>query len=588
MSEGTQRRLAAIVSVDVVGYSRLMGVDEIGTLETLRTHRTELIDALIAEHGGRIVKTMGDGLLLEFPSVVQATQCVIEFQQGMAERNQGIDEDRRITFRIGVNLGDIIIDGEDILGDGVNIAARLQEIAEPGGVAISGRVHDDVRDRLDAVFKDTGEQELKNIARPVQVWHWSHAATSIAAARETVGDVALPLPDKPSIAVLPFNNMSSDPEQEYFADGISEDIITDLSKIASLFVIARNSSFVYKGKLVDVPTVAKELGVRFILEGSVRRGGSRVRVNAQLIDAETGGHLWAERYDRELTDIFAVQDEVTANIVQALAVTLGEDEERRVGKKGTDNLVAYECVLRGRELFMLTRREEAKQAKEILEQAIELDAGFGVAYAYLALTHMLDYTNGWSEDPQASQALAYDLAKRGVELTPDDAHAHIALGSVSLSLRRHEEAIAEAERAVQLDPNYAHGLFELGWYLQYAGRAAEALGYFDRAVRLDPHHADIFLHFMAQAYFQLDRYDEAVELLRRRLVRNPQSDSSRMLLAACYGCLEKHDAAHLVWDEIKEINPDFSIDQRRQVLPYKNSENFEQIVNGLRKAGLPV
>ncbi len=265
MSDGIQRRLAAIVSVDVVGYSRLMGSDEIGTLETLRTHRSELIDALIAEHGGRIVKTMGDGLLLEFPSVVQATQCVIEFQQGMADRNQGIDGDRRITFRIGVNPGDIIIDGEDILGDGVNISARLQEIAEPGGVAISGRVHDDVRDRLDAVFKDTGEQELKNIARPVQVWHWSHAATSIAAARETVGDEALPLPDKPSIAVLPFNNMSSDPEQEYFADGISEDIITDLSKIASLFVIARNSSFVYKGKSVDIPTVAKELGVRFIL-----------------------------------------------------------------------------------------------------------------------------------------------------------------------------------------------------------------------------------------------------------------------------------------------------------------------------------
>jgi TolB-like protein len=398
----------------------------------------------------------------------------------------------------------------------------------------------------------------------------------------------LPLPDKPSIAVLPFNNMSSDPEQEYFADGISEDIITDLSKIAGLFVIARNSSFVYKGKSVDTSTVAKELGVRFILEGSVRRGGSRVRVNAQLIEAETGGHLWAERYDRDLTDIFTVQDEVTANIVQALAVTLGEDEEKRVGKKGTENLAAYECVLRGRELFLLTRREEAKQAKEILEQAIELDAGFGVAYAYLSLTHMLDYINGWSEDPQASQTLAYDLAKRGVELAPDDALAHIALGSASLSLRRHKEAIAEAERAVQLDPNYAHGLFELGWYLQYAGRADEALGYFDRAVRLDPHHADVFLHFMAQAYFQLDRYDEAVELLRRRLVRNPQSDSSRMLLAACYGYLEKHDAAHLLWDEIKEINPDFSIDQRRQVLPYKNPENFEQIVNGLRKAGLPV
>ena len=577
--EDIERRLAAIMSADVAGYSRLMGTDEAGTLSALKALRRDVFAPQVAAHKGRVVKLMGDGALVEFPSIVNAVDCAIAVQRVLAGRN----EDSPIKLRIGINLGDIIIEGSDIYGDGVNVAARIQEVADPGGIALSGAAFDQVEGKVEVAFEDTGEHDLKNIAKPVRVWRWSDGGDVAL----TGGAEPLPLPDKPSIAVLPFNNMSSDPEQEYFADGISEDIITDLSKIASLFVIARNSSFIYKGKSVDIPTIAKELGVRFILEGSVRRGGNRVRINSQLIEAETGGHLWAERYDRDLTDIFTVQDEVTANIVQALAVTLGEDEEKRVGKKGTENLAAYECVLRGRELFLLTRREEAKQAKEILEQAIELDAGFGVAYAYLSLTHMLDYINGWSEDPQASQTLAYDLAKRGVELAPDDALAHIALGSASLSLRRHKEAIAEAERAVQLDPNYAHGLFELGWYLQYAGRAAEALGYFDRAVRLDPHHADVFLHFMAQAYFQLDRYDEAVELLRRRLVRNPQSDSSRMLLAACYGYLEKHDAAHLLWDEIKEINPDFSIDQRRQVLPYKNPENFEQIVNGLRKAGLP-
>jgi len=577
--EDIERRLAAIMSADVAGFSRLMGKDEAGTLSALKALRRDVFAPQVAAHKGRVVKLMGDGALVEFPSIVNAVDCAIAVQRVLARRN----EDSPIKLRIGINLGDIIIEGSDIYGDGVNVAARIQEVADPGGIALSGAAFDQVEGKVEVAFEDTGEHDLKNIAKPVRVWRWSDGGDVAL----TGGAEPLPLPDKPSIAVLPFNNMSSDPEQEYFADGISEDIITDLSKIAGLFVIARNSSFVYKGKSVDTSTVAKELGVRFILEGSVRRGGSRVRVNAQLIEAETGGHLWAERYDRDLTDIFTVQDEVTANIVQALAVTLGEGEEKRVGKKGTVNFAAYECVLRGRELFMLTRREETKQAKAILEQAIELDAGFGVAYAYLALTHVLDYNNGWNEDPQASLALAYDLAKRGVELTPDDAHVHIALGSFSLSLRRHEEAIAEAERAVQLDPNYAHGLFELGWYLQYAGRADEALGYFDRAVRLDPHHADVFLHFMAQAYFQLDRYDEAVELLRRRLVRNPQSDSSRMLLAACYGYLEKHDAAHLVWDEIKEINPDFSIEQRRQVLPYNNPENFEQIVNGLRKAGLP-
>ncbi len=574
MTDGIQRRLAAILAADVAGYSRLMGEDEAGTLSALRYLRTEIFAPAVDGHRGKIVKSMGDGWLVEFASVVDAVTCAISLQEGLAGHES-------IKLRVGVHLGDITHEEEDIFGDGVNIAARLQEIAQPGSIVISDMTRRSIDGKLAAVFVHLGAQDLKNITEPITAYGWGMTAITAAA-------TTLPLPDKPSIAVLPFNNMSSDPEQEYFADGISEDIITDLSKIAGLFVIARNSSFVYKGKSVDTSTVAKELGVRFILEGSVRRGGSRVRVNAQLIEAEAGGHLWAERYDRDLTDIFTVQDEVTANIVQALAVTLGEDEEKRVGKKGTENLAAYECVLRGRELFLLTRREEAKQAKEILEQAIELDAGFGVAYAYLSLTHMLDYINGWSEDPQASQTLAYDLAKRGVELAPDDALAHIALGSASLSLRRHKEAIAEAERAVQLDPNYAHGLFELGWYLQYAGRADEALGYFDRAVRLDPHHADVFLHFMAQAYFQLDRYDEAVELLRRRLVRNPQSDSSRMLLAACYGYLEKHDAAHLLWDEIKEINPDFSIDQRRQVLPYKNPENFEQIVNGLRKAGLPV
>jgi len=318
MAEGTQRRLAAIVSADVVGYSRLMGVDETGTLSDLRAHRAELIDGKIAEYGGRIVKTMGDGLLLEFASVVEATQCMVEVQKGMAERNEGTDEARRIIFRIGVNLGDIIIDGEDILGDGVNIAARLQEIAEPGGVSISRRVYEDVQERLDTAFEDTGEQSLKNIAKPVHVWRWSPGKSSPSDTPEAIDQAPLPLPSKPSIAVLPFDNMSGDPEQEYFADGIAEDVITALSRFGSLFVIARNSSFTYKGQAVDVKRVGQELGVRYVVEGSVRKAGNRVRITAQLIDAASGNHIWADRFDGSLDDVFELQDQITEQIVVAV------------------------------------------------------------------------------------------------------------------------------------------------------------------------------------------------------------------------------------------------------------------------------
>ncbi len=581
-----ERRLAAILAADVVGYARLIRADEEGTLTALKALRADLIDPKIAEHHGRIVKLMGDGMLAEFPSVVDAVRAAVETQQAVAERNSDLPEDKRIEFRVGINLGDVVIDGDDIHGDGVNIAARLEGLAEPGGLCVSGGVYEQVRDRIDAPFEDMGEQEVKNIDRPVHVWRWVTDRAAVAD-EPTGADEPQSLPDEPSIVVLPFTNMSGDPEQEYFSDGITEDIITDLSKLSGLFVIARNSAFVYKGQTFNVATVCAELGVRFALEGSIRKASNRVRINAQLIEAERGGHLWAERYDRDLTDIFAVQDEVTANIVQALSVTLREEEKRRIGQRGTENLAAYELMLRGRELFLRGQNEDTKLAKEILDQAVEADPSFGPAYAYLAQVHAIDYVNGWSEDPQASLRHAHDLAKRGAELMPDDAHVHIALGSTFLWLRRHDEAIAEAERAVELDPNYAHGLFELGFFFQYAGRADESLDYFERAVRLDPHHSAAFLHFMAQAYFQLGRYDEAVEFLQRRLVRNPQSDSSRMLLASCYGHMNRHDEARVVWSEIKAINPEFSLDQRREVLPYKNSESFEQIVDGLHKAGLP-
>jgi TolB-like protein/class 3 adenylate cyclase len=380
-----QRRLAAIVSADVAGYSRLMGRDESGTLAALKAVRRDIVDPRIAAHGGRIVKTTGDGLLLEFPSVVDAVRCVIEVQTAMATKMGDVPEVRRITFRVGVNLGDIIIDGDDIFGDGVNIAARLQEIAAPGGVCVSSRVHEDIRDRLDAAFNDGGAQTLKNIARSVQVWRWSPDALAPAMV-PTVSraDVPLTLPDKPSIAVLPFQNMSGDPKQEYFADGIVEEIITGLSRTKALFVIARNSSFSYKGKSPDIRQVGRDLGVRYVLEGSVRQSRSRVRVTGQLIEASNGTHIWADRFEGELADVFHLQDEVSSRVVSAIAPTLEQAEIERSRRKPTQNLEAYDFYLRGVSFAYEQRKEANQKALDLFHKAIALDSEFALAFAHAA------------------------------------------------------------------------------------------------------------------------------------------------------------------------------------------------------------
>ena len=571
-----KRRLTAILAADIVNYSKLMGEDQTGTLNALRQFRSALFEPLVSEHHGTVIKRMGDGWIVEFSSVSDAVTCALHIQKSLAGHEI-------IKLRTGIHIGDVVFDEEDVFGDGVNVAARLEALANPGDVLISDTVYNSLDSRASSQFSDGKAQQLKNIARLVNVW-CCPAESSLNSERAVSTKPAIQ--DKQAIAVLPFNNMSGDPEQEYFSDGISEDIITDLSNISGLLVIARNSSFVYKGKSVDIPTIARELSAQYVLEGSVRRGGDRVRINAQLIDAKSGMHLWAERYDRNITDIFTVQDEVTKNIVKALSITLGPEEQRLFGVKITGNLAAYECVLRGRNIMMQGRLDKRALIKECFEQAISLDANMGVAYAYLSLTHMIEYINYWGESPQASLKLAHELARRGVELTPDNAHVHIALGSVYVSLRRHDDAIAEAERAIALSPNFAHALFELGWYLHYAGRAEESPVYFDQAMRLDPYYADLFLHFMAQAYFQLERYEEAAGYLRQRITRNPSTDASRMLLAACCGYQGKSDEAHRLWDELMEINPTFSLEQRRKVLPYKNPQDFEKIVNGLRKAGL--
>jgi adenylate cyclase len=409
-----ERRLAAILTADVVGYSRLIRADEEGTIAALRALRANLIDPKIAAHRGRIVKLMGDGMLAEFASVVDAVHAAIEAQRSIIEHNAGLPEKKRIEFRVGINLGDVVIDGDDIQGDGINVAARLEGMAEPGGICVSGMVYEGVRDRIDALFEDMGEHEVKNIDRPVRMWRWV-AGAAPSTATSLAFSTPLALPDKPSIAVLPFDNMSGDVEQEYFADGISEDIITSLSKLSGLLVIARNSSFAYKGKAINLQKVASELGVRYVLEGSVRKSGERVRISAQLIDRETGGHLWAERFDRDLTDIFAVQDEVTQEIVSAMAVKLTGDEKIRLPQSATDNLDAYDYFLRGREQFWLFSKEGIAQAGIMLRQAIKLDPNFAPSYTFLSHARIQDYVNHWHAENDHPLEEAFELASTAVE-----------------------------------------------------------------------------------------------------------------------------------------------------------------------------
>jgi adenylate cyclase len=578
-----ERRLAAILAADVAGYSRLIGADEEGTIERFRAHWRELIGPKIAEHQGRIVKTTGDGFLAEFASPVRAVRCAVEVQQRMADRNADIPDVKRIAFRIGINLGDVVVEEGDIYGDGVNVAARLESIAEPGTVYLSRAVRDFVQPSPGMALEDLGDRRLKNIAEPVRVFRIVLPGLLARAALSEQPQV----PDKPSIAVLPFMNMSSDPEQDFFSDGITEDLITDLSKVSGLFVIARNSSFAYKGRSVKVQDIARDLGVRFVLEGSIRKAGNRVRITAQLIDATNGGHLWAERFDRDLTDIFETQDEVAQKIVGVLAVRLTKREEERLQRRGTSNVEAYEIWLRARESLARGTRESVAEAKALHRRAIAIDPVFAAPHAGLALASISDYASGWTDDPAQTLNEAERWARRAVELNPDEPVGHMALGSALLWRRHYSGALAALRDMMSLDPNYAQGQSAMGVTLMYAGQPAEALEAFSVAMRLDPHFPAIVLHFVAQAHFALGNYDDAVKLLKERIARNPGTDSSRMFLAAAYGHLGKVDEAHEAWAELLKINPDFSVAQRERVMPYKDASAFQRIVEGLTKAGLP-
>ena len=527
--------------------------------------------------------------------MVDAVRCAIEIQNGMVERNAGLPPERRIEFRIGIHVGDVVEESDgDLMGDGVNIAARLEGIAEPGAVCLSEDAYRQVKARINLFVSDLGHMQLKNIIEPVRVYSLQPGAAAPAKAEAPVApgapekQLAPPVPDKPSIAVLAFNNMSGDVEQEYFSDGISEDIITDLSMLSELHVIARNSSFVYKNTAVSVPDVAKTLGVRYVLEGSVRKAGNRVRVTAQLIDSRTGGHLWASRFDRDLTDIFAVQDELTREIVTALKLKLTAGEQDRLAPRRGVNVEAYEFYLRGREQAWAANRAGNVAARGLLERAIALDPGYAAAHSVIAYTHVLDYVNAWSGDPQDSLRIGLETAQRAVAMAGDEPIAHFALGMACLWSRQLDLAKAEAERCIALSPNSGEFLRLMAHVQIFSGDPASAIETLKTYMRLDPHYTEIALQFLADARFSLGEYEQAIAAIEQRLARNPQSETAYALLASCYGHLGRSDECRQAWEQALRINPKFSIERRRRVLPFRNPEDFERRVEGLRKSGLTI
>jgi TolB-like protein/Tfp pilus assembly protein PilF len=584
-----QRRLAAIVSADVVAYTRLMERDEVGTHARLRARFKALVEPKIGEHGGRVVKLMGDGLLAEFPSVVDAVNWAVEVQAKVAELSAAEPVEQRIVYRVGVNLGDVIVDGDDIYGDGVNVAARLQEIAERGGVCISEKVQTEVRGKLNVEFVDGGTQTVKNVRDPLRIWRWSpgQVEASDAALRPLAGE-PLAVPDKPSIAVLPFDNMSGDPEQEYFADGMAEDIITALSHMPWFFVIARNTTFTYKDRAVDVKQVARELGVQYVLEGSVRKGGSRIRITAQLIDAMTGKHVWAERYDREIVDIFAVQDEVTEAIVGAVAPEFLSVEAKRAQRKDPGLLDAWECVMRGRALVWKMGHEEVAEARKLFERAIQLAPSGEFGMSDLAFVHFLEFYYRWSGSPERSSTEMMRAAEKAVAVDDHDAWAHTMLGLVNLFARRWDEALPAVERAIELNPNFAPALGVRGLVLALVGEADKAIESLDNADRLSPRDSFMALWIMGRVWanFIDRRYEEAVKTAQQAIRLAPNNPTYRRQLAASYGMMDRIDEAQAAIQEYLRLEPNHTVADSKKI-PTKIPEHLERFLDGLRKAGLP-
>jgi adenylate cyclase len=629
-TEGFKRKLAAILSADVAGYSRLMGEDEAATVKTLETYRRVISD-LIQQHRGRVVDSPGDNLLAEFASVVDAVQCAVAVQKEIQARNQELPETRRMQFRIGINLGDVIEEEDRLYGDGVNIAARLESLAEPGGICISKTAFDHIETKLPLGYECLGEQTVKNIAKPVcaykvqmdprvtvqakakvepkkgagrrpmiialvvvllmavgaaALWRFAFPPAAPKVEKASQQRMAFPLPDKPSIAVLPFNNLSGDPAQEYFSDGITEEIITALSKVPKFLVIARNSTFTYKGKPVKVQQVGQELGVRYVLEGSVQKAGDKIRINAQLIDAHTGNHLWAERYDRNLKDLFAVQDEITKKIITAMQVKLTEGEQVQAAARRTNNLEAYLKYLQAKELNSRGNPQSNALAKQLADEAITLDPMYSSAYYVLARSALQDYWQGTGKSRQDSLEKSIELLQKAITLDDTNAEAHSLLGWIFSMTRQYDKAVAEGQKAVALDPNSADAHMYFGKVLTFAGRYKESIPELKTAIRLNPIPPNIYLYSLGISYTLTGQYDEAITWCERAVHREPNSPWPRLFLAVAYSRAGRDEKARIEAAEVLRINPKFSLEKFAKSVTYKNQENKEQLISALRKAGL--
>ena len=576
------RKLRAILSADVKGYSLLMADDEVHTIETLKKYR-QIMSDLVQQHSGRVVDNPGDNLLAEFSSAVDAVDCAVEVQKKLEKENARFVQDMRLQFRIGVNIGDVVQDGDRIYGSGVNVAARIEGIADPGGVCISRNTYDHVKDKLELEFEYLGEHEVKNIEEPVRVYRVLLDSES----HVPLVDELLELPEKPSIAVLPFDNMSGDPSQEYFSDGLTEQIINGLCKVSNLFVIARNSSFAYKGRSVDVKQVGKELGVRYVLEGSVQRAEDRVRITAQLIDLTTGYHLWSENFDRDLSDIFALQDEITLRIIENMQIKLTMGEQARLWAGMTTNIQAFDLVMRGLDAYWRTNEKDNKQAQKYFNQAIDIDNTYALAYAWLGYTHTSDIFYGWSKNPIESFGHAERCAEKALSLSDSCDHSHLLLAWTYMVKRQHNEAIKEAERAIELNPNGADAHASSAFIHCFADNAKVAIDMVKAAFRLNPVPNQYYYTVLGIAYRIEERYREAIEIAKKCLIGTPDNLQALLILAACYSSLDKIEEADKTSKQILRVNPNFLTENYVMTLPYKNQDVANRYIDVLRKAGLP-
>jgi len=576
------RKLRAIFSADVKGYSLLMADDEVHTIQTLKAYR-QIMSDFIHDHSGHVVDSPGDNLLAEFASAVDAVECATQVQKRLKNENAKFIEDKRLQFRIGVNIGDVVLDGGRIYGSGVNVAARIEGLADVGGICISRGAYDQVKDKLDLGFEYLGEHEVKNIKEPVRVYKVLVDSES----PKPLVEEELELPDKPSIAVLPFTNMSGDPNQEYFSDGLTEQITNGLCKVSNLFVISRNSSFAYKGKSVSVKQIAKELGVRFILEGSVQRAGDRVRIIAQLIDATTDYHMWSESYDRDLEDIFALQDEITIKLMGVMQIKLVYGEQARMWAGSTNNIQAYDMHMRGADCFFRINKRDNKQAQYFFREAISIDEKYAISYAMLGFTHVLDLLYGWSESPVKSFEEAEKNADKAISLNESLDMPHSLMAWIYVFKRRHEEAIKEGERAIELNPNGAEAYACLVFVLIYSDETELAVKLIKRALRLNPIPPPHYYFWLAATYRIRGQYEKAIQHLKKALIGNPDLLTPYLYLTASYISLNRTEEAHKAAEEVLRIEPNFSLEYHKNILPYKNQETLNNYIEALRKAGLP-